>query len=221
MTRTIAALAAACCLLYPNVADAWGTSGHHLVNDAAMHALPDDLPAFLRAPQTIAAITSYGTEMDRLKGAGFSFDRDDDPAHFVDIGDDHRIGGLVSLEKLPQDMEAYEAVLQRAGTDPYRMGYLPYSIADGWEILRKDFAYWRAFDYLAMNGRTASDRAAFAAERTWREALIVHDIGVWGHFVGDGSQPLHTSVHYNDGGIHAPFEGAFVRDHVTLAAVQA
>jgi hypothetical protein len=203
----------------PVVVAAWGTSGHRIINLVAMRALPADAPAFLHAPDTIAAVEALGPEMDALKGAGESFDRDEDPGHYVDVGDDHRIAGVVSLGALPPDMEAYEKTLGSAGTDPYRVGYLPYAIADGWEQLRKDFAYWRAFSYLATHADGDRNRAAFAADRRLREMLIARDIGVWGHFVGDGSQPLHVTVHFNDGGIHAPFEGAFVRDYVTSAAV--
>jgi hypothetical protein len=58
--------------------------------------------------------------------------------------------------------------------------------------------------------------------------LTLRDIGYWGHFVGDGSQPLHVSVHYNGWGnypnpknytqshtIHADFETKFVNAHAT------
>ncbi len=53
------------------------------------------------------------------------------------------------------------------------------------------------------------------------------------HYVGDGSQPLHVSVHYNGWGpgpnpdgftqdkVHGPFEGDFVHDFVTPDAVAA
>jgi len=115
-------------------------------------------------------------------------------------------------------MEAYEKALAGVPTDPYKVGYLPYTIADGWEALREDFAYFRVFDYLAMHG--GPYRAAWTADRSLREELIVHDIGVWGHFVGDGSQPLHVTTHYNDRGIHARFEGEFVRNNVTTQAVE-
>jgi hypothetical protein len=203
----------------PPAARAWGTTGHRIIGEVAMRALPDDLPAFLTSPQAAATIAQLGPEMDRLKGAGFSFDRDEDPAHYVDVGDDRRIGGAVTLGALPSDMEAYAAALRVDGTDPYKVGYLPYAIADGWEVLRKNFAYWRAFDYLSRNGATAAARAAFTNERLLREQIIIYQLGMWAHFVGDGSQPLHVSVHYNDRGLHAPFEGAFVRAHVTEAAV--
>lgn len=213
------------------VALAWGTTGHRVINLVAMRALPSDLPAFLETDQAVATVEALGPEEDVLKGAGLSWDRDDDPAHYVDVADDGTIAGKVALRRLPEDMEAYDAALAPAGSDPYRVGYLPYAIADGWEQLRKDFAYWRAFDYLSRHTEENDARATFAAALKLREQLIIHDIGVWAHFVGDGSQPLHVSVHYNGWGnypnpnhytqahIHAAFEGEFVRDHVGAAAV--
>ncbi|HTA38077.1 MAG TPA: hypothetical protein VK760_03315 [Candidatus Acidoferrales bacterium] len=213
----------------PSQALAWGTTGHREVNLVAARSLPPSLPAFLRTPEAIAEIEALGPEEDRLKGSGESWDRDYDPGHFADIGDDGTIFGA-RLDALPADMGAYAKALASAGSDPYRAGYLPYSIVDGWEQVREDFAYWRAFDYLATHA-AAGDRAAYAAARDLRQALTLRDIGVWGHFVGDGSQPLHVSVHYNGWGsypnpngyttekIHSLFEGAFVRDHVTAEAV--
>ena len=61
---------------------------------------------------------------------------------------------------------------------------------------------------------------------------MIRDLGVWSHYVGDASQPLHVSEHF-DGwgpfpnpcgfstakGIHANFEGAFVRPMSTGEAV--
>jgi hypothetical protein len=226
---------AALCLVFAATAQgsalAWGTPGHQEINAAATRALPASGPVFLQSPAAVATVESLGPEEDRLKGAGYSWDRDDDPAHYVDLGDDGTIAGTISIRRLPDDMETYERALAAAGTDPYRVGYLPYAIADGWEQLRKDFAYWRAFNYLQAHSPQPAYRLRFVKARELREMLIVHDIGIWGHFVGDGSQPLHVSVHYNGWGkydnpkgytqapIHAPFEGAFVRDHVTPAGV--
>lgn len=203
----------------PAAVRAWGTTGHQIIGQVAMQSLPDDFPPFLTTPGAVATIAELGTELDRVKGAGYSFDHDMDPAHYVDVGDDRRIGGTVALSALPSDLEAYAAALREGGSDPYKAGYLPYAIADGWQVLRKDFAYWRVFDYLSRSASTSKDRTAFANERVLREEVIVYQLGIWSHYVGDGSQPLHVTVHFNDRGIHAPFEGAFVRAHVTAAAV--
>lgn len=219
MKRPFAVLLALLLTAVPPAARAWGTTGHRIIGEVAMQSLPDDVPPFLTTPGAVATIAELGTELDRVKGAGYSFDRDMDPAHYVDVGDDRRIAGTIALSALPNDMEAYAAALREAGSDPYKVGYLPYAIADGWQVLRKDFAYWRVFDYLSRSARSSHDRTAFANERVLREQIIIYQLGIWSHYVGDGSQPLHVTVHFNDRGIHAPFEGAFVRAHVTAAAV--
>jgi hypothetical protein len=216
----------------PVQALAWGSTGHREINLVAMQTLRGDEPAFLRTPATIEAVELLGPEMDNLKGSGASWDADNNPGHYLDLGDDGTIAGVVPLSALSKDMPAYAKALASANTDPYRIGYLPYTIADGFEQLRTDFGLWRVFNYLATHAASAADRAAFARRTTLREMLTIRDLGVWGHFVGDGSQPLHVSVHYNGWGdypnphgystahdVHARFEGEFVRDHVTATAV--
>ena len=49
---------------------AWGNTGHRLIGVAAMRALPDDLPAFLRTPGAIADVGELAREPDRWKGGG-------------------------------------------------------------------------------------------------------------------------------------------------------
>jgi hypothetical protein len=80
------------------------------------------------------------------------------------------------------------------------MGYMPYSIIDGFERVRKDLAIWRVDDYMATHATTQSRACQFARDKSLREALTLRDIGDWGHFVGDGSQPLHITIHFNGWG---------------------
>jgi hypothetical protein len=73
-------------------------------------------------------------------------------------------------------------------------------------------------------------RAARGGEKS---ALIFATLGDLAHFVGDGSQPLHVTAHYNGWGdypnpkgyttakIHSMFEGEFVRDSVAPREVAA
>ncbi len=220
--------------LAPAVALAWGSDGHTMINRLAAETMPANLPAFVRSHQAIAEIAHLGPEEDRLKGAGTSWDADHDPGHFLDLGDDGTIAGVVRIDALPRSMAAYARALEAAHTDPYRMGFVPYTIMDGYEQLRKDFALWRVDNYLASHALTAAARARFAQERAWRESLTLAEIGTWGHYVADGSQPLHITVHYNGWGhypnphgyseshrIHSMFESEFVAAHVTLAEVRA
>ena len=217
----------------PSAVFAWGVVGHTMINRLGAQTLPNSLPAFVRAPGAIDEIATLGPEEDRIKDAGQSWDDDNDPGHYLDIGDDGTVAGVVHLDALPKDMNAYAHELAKAGTDPYRMGYIPYSIIDGFERVRKDFAIWRVDDYMATHAGTPASQAMFAKDRALREDLTLRDIGDWGHFVGDGSQPLHITIHYNGWGnypnpnnytaehIHSFFESEFVSKYAKSAAVAA
>jgi hypothetical protein len=224
------AAGALACLLLAAVpaqrAMAWGATGHRLVGRLGVEALPADLPAFLRAPEAVEAVGEFAREPDRSKGAGKVHDAERDPGHFVDVDDAGRILGGPELAQLPPTRTDYDAALRAVGSDSRRAGYLPYSIIDGWQQLAKDFAYWRVLTAAVPRERDPVRKAWLARDLERREALTLRDLGVWAHFVGDGSQPMHVSVHFNGWGdypnphaytqdrVHAPFEGAFVRAHV-------
>ena len=235
--KRLKALRAACgCALAlggASAALAWGSTGHRLIGEAAMQTLPADLPPFLHTPEVMQAVGEFAREPDRSKGAGQPHDHDLDPGHFLDLDDAGKVNGGPMLAALPPDREGYDAALRAVGADAYKSGYLPYNIEDGFEQVAKDFAYWRVEMAALKSDTNAAERAWIARDLKQREDLTVCDIGYWAHFVGDGSQPLHVSIHYNGWGdypdpngytkdkIHGPFEGPFVRDHVTLATVEA
>jgi hypothetical protein len=226
--RSPLALLAAALVALPLPASAWGAQGHRIVNGASVRGLPGSVPEFLRSTAAHDEIALLGPEADRVKGAGMPLDGDDDPGHYVDVMDDLTIAGAVKLSALPRDRADYDTALRAAApaTNQYGQGYLPYQIADGWQRIVRDLAYWRVDVVGSTKAATPEERAFFAFDRSVREAVTLRDIGYWGHFVGDGSQPLHASVHFNgwDGKrygnpnnfsesrtIHARFETALVR----------
>lgn len=219
--KRFASLLAAFALACSAPAFAWGSKGHQIINQLAAREFPASMPAFLRTPQVAYELTFLGPELDELKDSGESWDADYDTGHYLDLLDDGTVSGAVRLADMPKNREAYDDALRAAGTDQYRQGYLPYAILDGWQQLRKDFAYWRVYNY-QRNVR----------KRSIEEALIERDLGVWGHFVGDGSQPLHVTVHFNGWGrypnpngftqsrrTHSMFESTFVNRYVSEARV--
>ncbi|HEY8314706.1 MAG TPA: hypothetical protein VIG51_11125 [Candidatus Baltobacteraceae bacterium] len=210
---------------------AWGSKGHRMINYIAARALPASLPAFMRTQAAANELAFLGPEEDDLKGSGREWDAQNDPGHYVDVLDDGTIAGDVKLDALPSTREAYDTGLRAAGSDQYKQGFLPYSILDGWEQLRMDFAYWRVDAYRASHG-SSKTRLRAAADRAIEQRLILRDAGVWGHFVADASQPLHVTVHFNGWGdypnpggystartLHAYFESTFVNRYVTTSAV--
>ncbi|MDB5481128.1 MAG: Nuclease [Caulobacteraceae bacterium] len=219
--------------LPPVQALAWGSTGHRLIGREAVLALPPELPAFLRTQAAAEAVGELSREPDRWKDAGAAHDADRDPGHYVNIGDDGTIFGGPSIKALPPTRAAYDTALRAVGADSWKAGYLPYSIIDGWQQLAKDLAYWRADEAGAATAADPAHRAWLAADGVERQALILRDLGTLSHYVGDGSQPLHVTVHFNGWGpfpnpngytqerVHGPFEGEFVRNTVSQGTVRA
>lgn len=218
--------------LTPNSVFAWGGSGHRMIGVAAMKALPAELPAFLMAPQAIVDVGEFSREPDRIKRAGRAYDTDRDQGHFLDLADDGTVLGGPKVTALPPVREDYEKALQAAGTNSWKAGFLPYAILESYQMLAQDFAYWKALKFAEANPAWKEHKAFFTADRIRREGQILIAIGELSHYVGDGSQPLHVTVHFNGWGdypnpnaystsrsLHADFEGAMVRQGVTQADV--
>jgi hypothetical protein len=227
MRRLLRVSLAAVLAAAPSAAFAWGASGHRMIGEAAVQALPPELPAFVRTAQAVDDAGELSREPDRSKGAGKVHDSERDPGHFLDLADDGTVLGGPRIEALPPTREDYDTALRAAGIDSWKAGYLPYSIVDRWQQLTHDFAYWRILTAAEANPAWAEHRAWYDADRRRREAQILEDIGQLGHFVGDGSQPLHVTIHFNGWGpwpnpqgytaakVHSPFEGELVRAAVT------
>ncbi len=231
MTKTSAVLAAgvvALAGLAASPAFAWGALGHRMIGEVAVRGLPDEMPAFLRTPEAVAEIGEIAREPDRSRGSGVIHDSERDPGHFVDAADDLTVLGGPSLKALPATRSDYDTALRAVGATQYKGGYLPYSIVDGWQQLRTDLAFWRIDVAGEKFAKTDAARAWFVADRKLRELLTIRDFGNWAHYVGDASQPLHISVHYdvwgsgpnpegfsNTKGLHAKFESRFVSTNIT------
>ncbi len=199
---------------------AWGRDGHKIINRVAMETLPPGLPAFLRTPQAIAEIEYLGPEPDRwrlssepeLSAAGA-------PEHFIDL----ELADAAAPDGLPperydflNDLSAAERLHPEMAErlTPQKVGMLPWQVEEDLERLTVDMAEYR---------RLLRTRA----DTNGAEQAILYDIGCLGHYVGDGSQPLHTTINYNgwveaknpeefsrQRGIHSRFETEFVHDNI-------
>jgi hypothetical protein len=197
------------------VARRWGEAGHRMTAQAAAAALPADMPRFFRGASAQLAYLNPEPDRWRVRDS-LVLDGAQDAAaaaeHFVD------------LELLPpraleaRDRYGYVERLAKADVPATKAGLLPYRILELTERLRIDFALWRK----APNART----------REWIEQRIVNDAGILGHYVADGANPHHTTIHYNgwsganpkgyatDRQMHSRFESAFVQAKVRLADIQ-
>jgi hypothetical protein len=227
----LAALLAAAGAASPALA--WEDLGHRWIGVLGIQTLPASLPAFLRTPEAARDVGEWAREPDRSRGTGRTHDQDRDPGHFADVDDEGKLLGGPTLDHMPVTREEYEKQLQAAGTDSWKAGYLYYNVVEGWQQLVKDFAYWRADAYGEKTAKDPAHKAWLTQDRTRREKQLIFDLGYWAHFVGDGSQPLHVTYHYNGWGnfpnpkgftnerIHAPFEGDFVIHNLKIDGVKA
>ena len=101
-----------------------------------------------------------------------------------------------------------------------KIGYLPYAIVENYEMLLNAFRTWR-------KARSPKDRASARQN-------AIYIAGVLGHYVGDGSMPMHLSIQYNgwldsspnpkgytkDRGFHNRYESLYVDVAIEASAVQ-
>jgi hypothetical protein len=194
----------------------WGEHGHRLVGRAAADALPDAMPAFFR--DAAAQLAYLNPEPDRWRDrTERDLDRALDAAH----APEH----YIDLELVPAgvlgapDRLAFADSLAAHGGEAKTAGVLPYQILELTQRIRVGFRNWRAAE---------SDE-----ERAYIEERIVNDAGLLGHYVADGANPHHTTIHYNgwvgddgrfanlEGGFHGRFESAFVEANVDLRDIEA
>ena len=202
----------------------WGEHGHLISGRAAAVDLPGEMPGFFR---TASAQLSYlNPEPDRWRenalpemNEAFRYD------HYVDMENltPERIGSedLSAAALGATDRFRYlEALFESELGVPVRDGGLLHlRMAEIYQRLVTEFRMWRA---------APGDR-----ERGWIEARIINDAGILGHYVTDGAQPHHTTIHFNGwastepnpGGytdardIHSRFESGFVNAHISFEDV--
>ena len=192
----------------------WGEPGHRIIGEAAGRALPSDMPAFFR--NAVADFAYLNPEPDRWRDFG---EVQLDSALGIGSGFEH----FVDFEGVPDAAFAaphrYEYLKRlRAVNKDETAGLLPFRIIELTQTLRVEWRLWR----------TATDPAT----RARIEARIINDAGILGHYVGDGANPHHTSIHHNgwvgdnpkgyatDRRTHYRFESMYVQGHVALADVQ-
>jgi len=189
----------------------WGAQGHIMTARAAHHFLPDEMPAFFR--EAVEQLAWLNPEPDRWRDrAEASQDGALDGIH----GAEH----WINFELLPpgaleaENRYRYALVLEAAGTRPEEAGTLPYRIVELTQLLRSGFRRWRS--------------ETNPATRAFLEARIINDAGILGHYISDGANPHHTTIHHNgwvgenprgfttEPGFHGRFESQFVGARVRL-----
>jgi hypothetical protein len=215
LPSVLAAAGLAGLLAQPPAARAWGNSGHRMINRLAASTLPAEVPAFLRSPEALNEIEYLGPEPDRWRSpAEPELNAAQAPEHFIDLELADTLGPL------PRRRLDFEAKVFATGQRPEKIGLQPWEATEVWERLKAALREYRNLSAAKQDTRPVEQAAIFYA-------------GWLGHYVGDASQPLHTSIQYNgwvgpnpngyttEHKIHWQFEGPFVDANLREADVRA
>ncbi len=187
---------------------AWDYEGHRIVNQLALAGLPPEFPDFVREPANAERIAFLSGEPDRWRNVDDGpLSHAQKPDHFFDI--DYPAEGGLPLEKLSEFRQVFAAQLadaRSANPSAYPksgsrdrdrtgdlVGFLPWAITENYARVKSAFTYLKAYEALGTPEEIANARAN-----------VVYQMGVLGHYVGDGAQPLHTTRHFNGWSSGAP-----------------
>ncbi|HEY3763346.1 MAG TPA: hypothetical protein VGN23_16495 [Verrucomicrobiae bacterium] len=178
---------------------AWDYEGHHAINELAIDSLPSDFGIEL-SPALKERIAYLAGEPDRWRNSSDRpFEQDNAIDHYIDL-EDLKLYDLTPQTLPPLRYDFVAAILKARAAHPERFvavgsgknayefaGFLPWAIAENYEKLKSDFTTLKV---LRNHGGTPVEIAN-------AEADCAYVMGVMGHYVGDGSQPLHTSKYFN------------------------
>ncbi len=179
---------------------AWDYEGHRTVNLLALASLPTNLPAFLRDAAAQERVGFLAGEPDRWRNTT------DRPLrhfngldHYLDVEDLDTYGIAVTnvspfrfeftaqlaviRAKHPEKFPADDKDLDRTRHMP---GFLPWAIMENYAKLKSGFSYLKVYEEMGTPEEVAEARRN-----------ILYIMGVMGHYVGDCTQPLHTTRNFN------------------------
>lgn len=206
---------------------AWDYEGHRLVNQVALAALPQDFPAFVRTRNNAERIAFLAGEPDRWRNApDLPLQQANGMNHYLDMEDIPAAGlDFATISSLRYEFalqfaagraahpQNFPPINQKINADHTREwpGFLPWAVAEQFGKLRSEFSYLKVLQELGTPSEIAN-----------AQANIVYTMGVMGHYVGDSSQPLHTTIHHHGWmgpnphgyttwtGIHAWIDGGLI-----------
>lgn len=170
------------CILFPILtlvwavpSYAWESKTHRLINEAALLKLPQDFPSFLK--ENKSWIIYQGPEPDRWKEKDtYTLKKDTYSDHYLDLE-------KIQKSDIRRDRFSYMKALQRRNLNLDEVGFLPYAIIETYQKLLISFKEYR--------------KSQPGEERRSIEKNIAYYAGLLGHYAGDGSMPLHATIHYD------------------------
>lgn len=184
--------------LLPPSAGAWSNRGHRMINQVAAETLPGDVPPFMRSEEGVRAISYLGPEPDRWRP-------EMEPELCAISSPDHifRTQLAATLGPLPRRRLDFERMLETLSKErpaeaaqltPEHIGTLPWQAEEVFERLVAAFHSWRVANgqYPAQSYRDLAPLDKSDLPEIQASALFY--AGWLGHYIGDGSMPLHASV---------------------------
>ena len=159
-------------ILFTTPAWAWWGGGHDILTQAAVKAVPEEMPEFFRAAEKMIAHCAYDPDISKERGTPHARQAEYGE-HYVDIE-------LFGEHPIPEGREAHIKLCAELGLAPRAVGTLPYALAEWTERLA----------------------VAFAEYRKWPDnPMIQHKCflyaGFLSHYAQDMCQPLHLTIHFN------------------------
>lgn len=200
----------------PRPGYSWGEEGHMMINRAAATKLPGDMPEFFRnAVDTLGFLAVQPDRWKSFDGTLYTIERAN---HYLDL---EVLNRDFSKIELPPDRIEFISKLGEAGKKVHEAGLLPYQTLEYYQRLRGAFMEYRwALD--DPEGKDSRAPRTFGSLNSI-ESVCVHYAGILGHYAGDSSQPLHSTILY-DGrdkngepqktGVHIRFEVFYVNKHI-------
>jgi len=185
-----------------------------MINRMAIDAASSKLPEFMTSAREQIIYNAYEPDRWREEGRASVMNTVQAADHFFDS---EYWGAISTIEP---DRYSFMEKLAAKKIELVKVGYLPYAIIENYQKLVNAFRFWRT-------AKTPVDRESARAN-------AVYVAGVMGHYVGDGSQPMHLSIQYNgwldttpnpknytkDRGLHGRYEAAYVNAAIDIAAVR-
>ena len=167
----------------------------------------DDLPGLLAGEkverQAQERIAFLAGEADRWRNTpDLTLKHCNGPDHYIDLEElDHYglkpaelpvfrfdfVGRLATTRVAKPDKFPPPDPEQDADHTRSLVGLLPWCIVENYGKLKSGFSYLKAYE---QHGGTPEEIAN-------AQANIIYIMGVMGHYVGDGSQPLHATIHHH------------------------
>ena len=151
---------------------AWWGGGHDILTQAAVKALPEEMPEFFRTAEKMVAHCAYDPDISKERGTPHARQAEYGE-HYVDIE-------LFGEHPIPEGREAHIKLCAELGLAPRTVGTLPYALAEWTERLA----------------------VAFAEYRKWPDNPMIQNkcflyAGFLSHYAQDMCQPLHLTIHFN------------------------